>query len=650
MMLSIKQLMAMVAALVLLASLARAQDAETPTEEAVAATPVADARVQQSSDRLNGRFRVGYRDVDVNGQEGKYRQHYNLQDGPRLFEAHFDYVATGSLADALDVVSFDLRNFGGDPFETLRFDVRKFGKYNFTYERLKSTYFYADITFPPGVVNPVLDAVGDFTGFDVDRVRDHAAFDLSLTDRASLDLDFNRYARRGDSTTQFDVTREIFQFDRPIDEVNDEFSIAFQYRWDIGGFVVQQQFRDFENAAEIFLPGANEGSDPDNATSLLFFFLNEPYRLDSAQTTLRGTLTPTRRLTMQVAASFDSLTFDGTANESSAGFGFNGSLYETDVSGAGEIERDTRWIDFDASYLATDWLSVVFGLWSNELDQKGDFTFGQALGLNSWDVATTGVELGVQYAGTEHVTLTGGFRSESRTVDYGQSQNQPPAIRTQETTHDGFFLAGSWTPLRALSVNGEYETGSYNDPFTLVSPTSRSRLRLQGMYKHELGVYGGLTYVRRRLTNDDRPPGQLSSDPNWNADRDQLNLRGGYRGYGVDASVGYASVQATNSVNQTIVVGQPTLFPILFESDASFFDTRFKWDVLPLLRFGGDLRFYDNEGSYALTRDDWRIYVEVTFDDYLVNIGYRSVDYAETMFGFNNYDASMLEASIGYVW
>ena len=211
----------------------------------------ASASAQQGNpdkDELTGRFRVGYRGVSVNGQEGKYRQHYNLDDGPRIFEVRFDYLPTGNLSDAVDVLSFDLNNYGGDPFETLRFDVRKFGKYNFTYERVKSTYFYEDIIFPPGFIDPSLDAEGDFTSFNVDRVRDHAKFDLTLTPRASLDFDFNRYTRTGESTTQLDIQREIFELDRPINEINNEFGVAFQYRWDKVALVLQEQIRDFENA------------------------------------------------------------------------------------------------------------------------------------------------------------------------------------------------------------------------------------------------------------------------------------------------------------------------------------------------------------------------------------------------------------------
>jgi len=33
-----------------------------------------------------------------------------------------------------------------------------------------------------------------------------------------------------------------------------------------------------------------------------------------------------------------------------------------------------------------------------------------------------------------------------------------------------------------------------------------------------------------------------------------------------------------------------------------------------------------------------------------VNVGYRYVDYEEELFGFDDYEADIVEASIGYAW
>ncbi|MEE9179759.1 MAG: hypothetical protein V3U22_02600, partial [Vicinamibacteria bacterium] len=105
-------------------------------------------------------------------------------------------------------------------------------------------------------------------------------------------------------------------------------------------------------------------------------------------------------------------------------------------------------------------------------------------------------------------------------------------------------------------------------------------------------------------------------------------------------------------VDQTInPAGNPFLIPILFKADSNFVDGRFRWRFLPKWRLGGDLRFYDNKGSFAVKRNDLRAYVEVTVAErYLLNFGYRWVDYVEKVHGFNDYDAKVVEGSIGYIW
>ncbi len=50
-------------------------------------------------------------------------------------------------------------------------------------------------------------------------------------------------------------------------------------------------------------------------------------------------------------------------------------------------------------------------------------------------------------------------------------------------------------------------------------------------------------------------------------------------------------------------------------------------------------------------RNDLRAYVETTLSDrYLLNMGVRRIDYEEKLRGFNDYDATLVEASIGYAW
>ena len=161
---------------------------------------------------LNGYFKFGYRFVDTSGAETRYMQDINLQKGVRLFDFSLHYVPAEQLKgffDRLDVVA---SNFGGDPFETLHINIQKYGKYSFRYNRRKSTYFYADrIESSPGLLY-------DHHTFNFDRVADTGTLKVWIGNNVDLFLNFNRYTKKGESTTTFDINRIEFEFDKPIQE------------------------------------------------------------------------------------------------------------------------------------------------------------------------------------------------------------------------------------------------------------------------------------------------------------------------------------------------------------------------------------------------------------------------------------------------
>lgn len=612
-----------------------------------AAFPVLAAAQQETDSSLEGLLRFGFRGVDVGGAEGKYRQHVNLDSGPRLFELRFDYEPVGGPGEAVDKLSLDITQFGGDPFETLRFNLRKYGAYKFRYQRSKSTYFHEDILFPGELEDQRLHLEGDFVTFDTDRIRDEAKLDLKLGRSANLNIGFNRYTRKGDSTTKLRVAGVVTPLERPIDEKMNELDLGFQYRWNKSALIFQERVRTFKNATELFLPGASD-RDPD--TIILSFFRDQPYDLRSFQHTVRLNLIPDPRWLVRASVSIENMDFDGSTDESSAVLE-DGVISTSESAGSGEIRRDTSWIDVDLSYLLNERVSLTGSLWRDDLDENGSFAFREDSSRAAWDMVKTGVEGGVQYAFSTAASVSGGIRYESRNTDYGTGENAEPELRSITTTHTGVFLAADWRPRPLVGFNAELESGKYNDPFTLASPTDRLRFRAQAKFNRRTGAYGTVTYIGHRLSNDARPPGGLTPS-DWASDRDHVNLRAGYREDGLDVSVGYAFVRVKHDVDQTINPGgSPFLIPILYRANSNFVNGRLRWRFLPEWRIGADLRFYDNDGSFAVRRNDLRAYVDVTvYENYLLNVGLRRIDYEEKLRGFNDYDATIVEASIGYTW
>lgn len=605
------------------------------------------ATAEDAGSTFTGRFLVGVRTVSVDGSITKFDQHLNLDDGPRLFDLHLDFLADED-SKTVDRVQLDIDHFGGDPFETLRLAVDRHGKFAFRYNRWKSTYFYEDVLLPIEDSAPSLSNAGDFHTFDFDRARDQALLDIELSDATKLHFGFDRFAKHGESTTTLDIQRDEFELDRPIDEKLDTYTLGFEHSWDKVTLILEEEYRDYENHVEIFLPGLSLGEDPEDATILDFFFLDQPYTYESHRHTVRINARPSSRLILRAAGSFENLNLDVDAEESSQGTDFAGRPFTTDFSGGGEIERDLDFLDLDLSYLINDRWAVVAELRRYNLDQRGAFLFADDVNASTWEIESFGVEAGLQYNVSPTLGLAWGAHNETRKVEIGHIIDDAVQLEEEETDHTGYFVRLDWRPRDGVHVDVEAEDSSYDDPFTLASATDRQRFRIQGRYRFENGVYLKGTY----LINSDE-----NSNSGWDADRHQLDLRLGYRDDRWEASLGYALAETERSIDQLVTTlpgfggGVTFDYFVLYESDADFLDGRVRIKVDERLALGGEARLYENEGNFPLKREDLRAFAEISLSDhYRINVAYRRVDFEEKLFHFNDYEADIGELSVGYSW
>jgi len=600
---------------------------------------VSPAATAEEDGSFDGRFVIGYRDISVDGQTNKYREDINLDDGPRLMDLDFSLTPDGTLGEFVDRIQLDIDELGGEPFESIRLGVQKFGRFDFEYNRWESDYFYNDQLFPADQVSTRNAIAGDFHTFDFRRVRDRAELDINLNKRAALTFGFDRYSKTGESTTTLDISRDEFELDRPIHEDSFTYNVGFQYAWDKVTLALDERYREYDNGYEIFLPGQSVG-DPGNNTVLDFYFLDQPYSFESWDHTVRVVATPTDRFTVRASGTVQNLDLDLTASEESGGIGFNGSPLSSDATGAGEINRDTDLFDLDLTYVLTDNWALVGGYYMRNLDQDGTFLFDGVLRSGRWEIETDGFEAGVQWIATNDLSLTVGVRYESRDINHGAAEDAPIDIEKETTDNDGYFGTLAWRPMKGLNFTLDYEDSSIDDPFTLASPTDRSRTRATGRYTADNGFWVSGTYQMSEYKND---------NSSWDADHDLGTLRIGYNSDRVNAQFGYSLVQ----VDQAILsdVNGTALFDIAYSLDSDFFDGLIRFRATDNLWIGGEFRLYENDGYFAVERDDYRAFGEYHFDGgYLVRLSYRTIDYNETDYNFDDYDADIFDFGVGLTW
>ena len=602
----------------------------------LALASVVSAAAQE--DTVSGEVVVGWRFASTDGAEGKYRQHVNLDEGARLFKIDFDYRPSSDFAD---LVELNVDSLGGEPYEQIDFEVRKFGSYRFDFGRRKSEYFYEDLLLPAESVDPRTSNGGDFHHFDFERVRDFAALELQLRPRTRLDVRFDRFSKDGESTTVLDVSRDEFELDQPLSEEMDQISVALQHGFERATLVVEETYRTYDNTREIFLPGQSEGENPGPAI-LDFYFLDQPVDSRANRHSVRLNAKPRDDLIVRAAAQIETLDLDFDAAERGKGISFSGAPLAFDDRGQGDVSRDFELFDVDVSWLLNDRLALVGGVRRHQLDQDGQVDFPGSDAQRSWDVDTTAADVGLEIAATADLTVTVGLLQEERDA----SEILEGEAHEVSTEHTGGFVTAQWRPSKALKVGATYENSSYDDPFTLASPTDRDRLRLNVRYRSEQGAFVQGTYLLQETDN---------GNSDWQVDYDSFTVRGGVRRGDLEISAGYAFIDVERSVDQTVTTlpgfggGQQFAFPVFFVSDADFFDLRVRYRVSERVQIGAEGRVYDNSGSFATERDDLRAFAEIELGEgYLLHLRYRDLDYSEDAYGLNDYTAEIFELGVGY--
>ncbi len=596
----------------------------------------------EAQSRFTGDFLLGFRTVDTGGPgaDSKYREDLNLKGGARLYNLNLSYQPDESGKKLFDRFDLTMVNLGGEPFETISARLQKYGKYQFKYDRRKSAYYYKDLTQVDG------GSLYDLHMFDFDRVVDSGSAKVWLTRNADVFFSFDRFTRKGASTTTQDIGRQVFPFDKPIQEESRQVALGLNVHFKRYSFFLEEKYINFQNDNSYFLPGAADGGpDAVYPTTLDNYSLNEPYELKTSIQTFRFTAGPFDRLYLSGSAQWSNLDENLSHTESGSGINELNRKFTIGNSGSGTFERNQQRYEFEATYRLLRKLSIVGAVRHQNFDQTGSLTIGSAPATGEYAYKTMGVDAGFQYEFNPKLILTLGYRFEDRRLENLETVNFEP-----QTTKGGGFGNLRWDVSRRLKLTVDYEHSSYDDPFTLISPTSFDRLRATA--KYQMGVFSlSAAYLYNNSESD-------IVDDMFKASRNQFSLRGGFHKDNFKGFVGYTYLQAKREGTRTVSYlpfwtgpGGTFLWDLLYEGKASILDASLTWDLNAFWKVGGWVNSYSNTGSYDVKRTMAKAYVEYAFaGGYSAQAGYRYAWFKEPNLGFNNYQANIFEFSFGYRW
>lgn len=494
------------AATLLIAPLSGVASAQDRTHAEGAGT-VQGAEVQ-SPFAVEGQFDFGFRWADSHGNESKYFEDLNYRTGPRLFNLNLNVTPTDE--GAFDVLSIDANGLG-DPFQTFGVTLKQYGKFNFRFRRNESQYFYRDTLLTPDPANIDKSTGGDFHTFDFNRTNDLIDFDFNFGRRAKVFVKLNRQTRLGEATTTLDIERDEFEFDRPLDETKNDYTVGFQVYLDRASVYFDQTYRDYQSDGRLFLPGASPGENAasDDPTELFFYEQLLPFDFTMPQSTVKLNVRPNDRLAVNVGFVLSDLEADFSEQETARGIGFTGAPLNTVEVGSGSMTRTTKLSDVDLVYDVTDRVAAIGGVRYATLDQQGELRLPGGTQPTRTEISTSTVELGAQVYPTAAVTLTGGYRYEGRDTRFVEAEviedigdpGHAGGLHV-ETTQNSLFVNGVFAPSPQVNLLGEYERGNYDNPFTLVAPTSMDRVKARVRLRPtaDLAITG--SFLTRRLENN----------------------------------------------------------------------------------------------------------------------------------------------------
>jgi len=202
---------------------------------------------------------IGYRWIDISGNEDMYRSQINEDDGLLLRSLWLS--STGGDIAYLDHFRLTASDLGAGPAGTLSLEAGKSNLYNFTF-RYREMDAYSAL---PAFANPLLDQgiiPGQHT-FDRTRTMFDADIEWLSFDHFTPFVGFSRNEYDGPGLTTYFIGQDEFQLESDLTEKDEELRVGVGFTWDRIYGQVTQGWRDFSGSETLqLIPNGGNGNNP----------------------------------------------------------------------------------------------------------------------------------------------------------------------------------------------------------------------------------------------------------------------------------------------------------------------------------------------------------------------------------------------------
>jgi len=224
---------------------------------ALVLAPALFAQTTATSESVPVEFELGYRFVNVSGNDHMYRTQINERPGVLL--RSLTWASTKPLDGVLDYFRIDASDVGAGPAGMLKLAAGQVDRFRLDFSWRRTDLFSA----LPAFANPLLDQ-GIIPGqHTYDRARDIYDVTLQILPGQTLTpiLGFTRNIYRGPGTTTFHVGENDFLLNEGMRAIDDEYRIGLAFNTSIVQGAVTEGYRQYRLRDTVSLvPGANGGN------------------------------------------------------------------------------------------------------------------------------------------------------------------------------------------------------------------------------------------------------------------------------------------------------------------------------------------------------------------------------------------------------